>query len=162
MREFGDINSFVSHLAVMEIGVRKGLESGLERVAKKVEKSAKAELGTYQPEVGPFQDWADLADSTKEQRVSQGYTEDDPGLRNGKMRDSIKHQVDGLEAQIGSNDDKLVYFEFGTDKQPPRPVLGPAVVHNNSVMKKILGGAVVGGLIGGDAIHSSLGYDHEI
>ncbi len=161
MREF-DLASFALQLAAMEMATIKHLKNGLEHVAQKIENSAKAELGVYQPEVGPFQDWADLAESTQTQRVAQGYTENDPGLRSGKMRDSIEHQVHGLEAQIGSNDQNLVYFEFGTNKQPPRAVLGPAVIHNEKAIKSILGEAVVAALIGGDITHASLGYNRKV
>lgn len=161
MKEFG-LGAFALELATIEVRTRKHLESGLERVAQRVEKTAKAELGTYQPEVGPFQDWAELAESTKADRVRKGFTEDDPGLRSGEMQNSVEHQVHGLEAEIGSNDQNLVYFEFGTAKQPPRPVLGPAVIHNEKAIRKILGQAVVTGLIGGELIHQSLEYDREV
>lgn len=155
--------SFALHLGAMDVALKKELEHGLQKVAKSVENTAKRELGVYQKQVGPFQDWAELADETKDQRARQGYTEDDPGLRSGKMRDSITNQVNGsVEAVIGSNDQNLVYFEFGTKKQPPRPVLGPAVIHNEKKIKEILGRAAVSGLMGGNLVHPSLGYDKDI
>ena len=146
MKEF-NLGSFASHLAVMELAARRQMEAGLKHVAKTIEQTAKEELGTYQPEVGPFGEWPSLADSTQVDRVRKGFTADDPGLRSGEMRESIEHTVIGLEAEIGSNDQNLVYFEMGTTKQPPRPVLGPAVVHNEHGIKEILGKAVVAGFL---------------
>ena len=63
-----------------------------------VEEEAKAEIGTYQDQAGPFIAWPELADSTKEDRTRQGFTENDPGLRSGAMRDSIGTAIstDGL------------------------------------------------------------------
>jgi HK97 gp10 family phage protein len=75
------------------------------------------------------------------------------------MRESISHQVSGLEAALGSTDPKMVYHEFGTSKMPPRPVFGPAAFRNKEKIKTIIGEAVVTGLIGGSPIHPSLGYN---
>lgn len=47
-------------------------------------------LGHYQTATGPFGSWPELADSTKADRVRQGYTENDPLLRSGQMRDDIQ------------------------------------------------------------------------
>jgi HK97 gp10 family phage protein len=162
MKSFKSLGAFAAHLMVLDVKVKAAQTNALEHVAQVIEKTAKGELGTYQPEVGPFQDWVELAESTKEQRVRQGYSKDDPGLRSGKMRDSIQHHTSGSSAVVGSNDENLVFFEFGTEKQPPRPVLGPAVVHNEKAIKRILGQATVKGLIGGDVVHPSLGYDKKI
>ncbi|MBB3213426.1 hypothetical protein FHW67_002718 [Herbaspirillum sp. Sphag1AN] len=161
MREFS-LQSFALQLAVMEVAVRKHVERGLERVAAKVEKTAKDEVGHYLEAVGPFPAWEELAESTKEDRVAKGYTENDPGLRSGAMRDSIQHSVEGLNAQIGSDDDKLVWFELGTSKQPPRPVLGPAVERNHEDIGRILGHATVTGLLGGQSLPAHLEYDHDV
>ena len=56
----------------------------------------------------------------------------------------------------------MEYQEFGTATIPPRPVLGPAVVHNREVIMELLGGAVVNGMVGRDVIHPSLGYADTI
>ncbi|WP_287496913.1 hypothetical protein [Pandoraea sp. CB10b_02] len=162
MKQFGSLAAFAAEIATLEAGVVFQLHQGLEAVATKIEHTAKKEIGEYQEAVGPFPAWEELAESTKADRVRQGYTENDPGLRSGQMRDSIEHQTQGLEAVIGSNDDRLVWFELGTTKQPPRPVLGPAVEHNHEAIRKIVGGAVVKGLLGGGSIPASLEYDHEV
>jgi phage gpG-like protein len=35
------------------------------------------------------------------------------------MRDSIKAESEGLEAIVGSEEEKLAFHEFGTVKMPP-------------------------------------------
>jgi phage gpG-like protein len=47
-------------------------------------------------------------------------------LETGEMRDSIEWQAHGLEGQVGSNNDKAVWHEFGTSRIPPRPFLAGA------------------------------------
>lgn len=162
MREFGSLAHFAAHLGMIEAGLVMEVRRGLTEVAKAVEKTAKAEIGDYQPAVGPFPAWAPLADSTKKDRVRQGYTEDDPLLRSGALRDSISHEVGAGEAVIGSDSDIAIYQEMGTDKIPPRPFLGPAALHNEAEIQRILGRAAVRGLLGGTVIPAGLGYDKDV
>lgn len=122
--------------------------NALEKAAIIVETRAKEKIGEYQEEAGPFIAWPELADSTKEDRLRQGYTENDPGLRSGEMRASIEHQVADGEAQVGSDDDKLVWFELGTVKQPPRSVLGGAVVDEMDRIIEVVGDHAVTALVG--------------
>jgi hypothetical protein len=82
---------------------------------------AKRVIGTY--DYG----WPQLAQATQDDRISKGYAENEPGLREGDMRDSIEHVSNSHDATIGSNDQKLVWFEVGTVNQPPRPVLQRAL-----------------------------------
>ena len=164
MRSFEDLGSFAAELIAVEVGFHMQLAHGLEKVAQKVEKTAKDEIGEYQEAIGPFPDWEQLADSTKEDRVRKGFTENDPLLRSGALRDSIGHQTDvnSLEAVVGSTSDIAVYQELGTEKIPPRPFLGPAAEQNRNAIKKIVGGAAIRGLLGGGSIPAELEYDHDI
>lgn len=98
----------------------------LEHAAKVIEKEAKAEIGNYQNQAGPFSAWAELADSTKRDRVNKGYSDDEPLLRDGDLRDSIEHTVTDHEAHIGSDSPIAEYQELGTDRIPPRSFLGGA------------------------------------
>ena len=140
--------SFITHVAGYEARLDKTLRAGFRRVGRIVQSEAVREIGSYQGEAAPFAAWAELADSTKDDRVRQGFTENDPGLRTGDMRDSIQAVSDASGAAIGSDDDKLVYFELGTEKQPPRSVLGMAVVHKQDAIERALGGAAVAALTG--------------
>lgn len=152
MREFSDLGQMAEHLLVAQVSTLIALEHGLEKVAVHIEKKAKAKVGEYQPANGMHDAWPELAESTKEDRVRQGYTPNDPGLRNGDMRDSITHETKHLEAVVGSDSDKLVWFELGTSKQPPRPVLGAAAYESQEKITEILGGAVVTGIVGGRSL----------
>jgi HK97 gp10 family phage protein len=156
-RHFESLGAFAVHLLALQIEVAEALHHGLEKVATKIEKTAKAEIGHYQDAVGAFPAWAELADSTEERKAQMGYPAGAPLLATGEMKDSIGHEVEGLEAVIGSTDDKMVWHEFGTSKMPPRPVMGPAAIHNKANIEKLVGA----GLIGGDQIHAALGYDFE-
>lgn len=147
---------FIAHLAHFAHRLHEEQRKGFERAAKIVEAEAKKELGTYQGAAGPFSAWAELADATKDDRVAKGFSENDPGLRTGEMRDHISHTSDGEGAVVGSDDDKMVWFELGTSKQPPRSVLGMAAVHKEHEVAQVLGQHVVTALIGKDVFGGSL------
>ena len=105
----------------------------LEYAAQIVEEEAKDVIGTYRYR------WVELAEATKEDRLRLGFSENEPGLRTGDMRESITHIVQGNVAHIGSDDDKLVWFELGTVKQPPRPVLKGAVLAKVKEIEHVIG-----------------------
>lgn len=157
--EFQSLASFATHLLAVEIASRKALEKGLDNVAKLVQADAKQRIGEYQDATGPFPAWAPLKPDTIADRVSQGFTPDDPLLRSGDMRESIEREVQGLEAAIGSKSDIALYQEMGTATIPPRPFLGPAAYANKENIQKILGEAFVSGLTGQRVIEQTLGYD---
>jgi hypothetical protein len=123
--------------------------AALEHAAQVVEKEAKRVIGTY--DYG----WTPLAEATKADRVEKGFSPDDPGLRTGQMRESIEHVSSSHEATIGSNDDKLVWFELGTKTQPPRSVLAGALQHKAHEVVEIIGHGVAGKLATGDV---NMGY----
>ena len=162
MKEFTSLGQFARHLATLEVAVALELRNGLETVARAVKEKAKDEIGEYQAAIGPFPAWAPLAESTVADRVAKGYSPDEPLLRTGEMRDSIDKSVSGMEATIGSTSQIAVYQELGTDKIPPRPFLGPAVLHNEKLIKQILGRAFVTGLLGRGNMPPSLGYESKI
>jgi HK97 gp10 family phage protein len=161
MREFEDVALFAEHLLLLNLSIEQSVHNGLKKVAKLIEQDAKKQIGHYQDTVGPFQDWAPLADSTENEKARLGYPIDAPLLRDGHLRDSIQHEVSGLEAVVGSKSEIAEYQEFGTKTIPPRPFIGPAAFKNKDAIQKILGHALVEGLISGQAIHESLGYDFE-
>lgn len=141
------------------------LEGGLERIAQLIEKTAKAEFGVYQGAVGPFPAWAELADSTKADRVAGGFTENDPLLRDGKLlRDSIEHETSlaELETVIGSKEPVMLYQEVGTSRMPPRPVLGPAALRHIKAIQTLIAGAVLAGFVGKEMAYSALGYEFTV
>jgi phage gpG-like protein len=125
--DFPSIKSFVGFLAVIEAKSHHHHEA-LEKAAKLVEEEAKHAIGTY--EFG----WPRLAESTLAKKGA-----DTPLLETGSLRDSYTHEVHGNEARIGSDQEKAVWFEYGTSKMPPRPVLLPAALKKEPEIVKILG-----------------------
>lgn len=151
-RTFDDLTSFVLHLGAAEVALRTSEHRALEKAAQLIEKSAKAEIGIYQPEVGPFPAWAPLAEATVEDRVRKGYTPNDPELRSGALRDSISRVVEGREAVVGSTSDVMVYQEMGTSKMPPRPILGPAAFKNREQIARLIGAHAVSAILFGGVV----------
>lgn len=147
LRTFTSFAQFAQHLTVREQIIANELRESLHVVTKAIQKTARDELGHYQDAIGPFVEWEELADSTKQDRVSQGFTENDPLLRSGELRDSIQREVVGLDGYVGSEKDEAVYMELGTTKAPPRAFLGPAVYHQEGLIRSELGGALVRGLL---------------
>jgi len=123
-----DLEQFAREMSSASASISIGLESGFRVIVKEIEEAAKEEIGVYQPAYGPFDAWAPLAEVTKADRVRQGYSEDEPLLRSGRLRDSIQSEVMGLAAIVGTKSDIGLWQEVGTDRIPPRPFIGPAYV----------------------------------
>jgi HK97 gp10 family phage protein len=161
MKEFGSMAKFAEHLVMMSAGgFALAMHSSMSAIGALVEARAKEEIGEYQPAVGPFQAWPELAQATKDDRVRQGYSENDPLLRTGELRDSVSHESAGLEVAIGSTSDVMVYHEFGTSKMPARPVLGTAAFSSKDKIMEILGAAAVIGLSGGHVLPRDIQVSH--
>lgn len=161
-RDFDNPLAFAMHLATLSVTIHRAEHRAMDQVGKLVEKDAKARLGEYQQTVGPFPSWDSLADSTKADRVRQGYPEDQPGVRSGEMRDSITHEASAHDVVIGSPEEKMLWFELGTEKQPPRPALGPAVFSNKDEIASTIGKAVAEGMANGAVIGPTKGYSFDI
>jgi phage gpG-like protein len=159
MKEFHSFGAFAAHLLTRVAATSEAMHLGLRRVAEKIEHDAKEQIGHYQEAVGPFPEWAPLAESTVEDRIAQGYSPDEPLLRKGDLRDSIKHEVGVLEAVVGSTSPIAPYQELGTDKIPPRPFIGPAAFKNKEHIHEALGVATVVGIAGGKTLDAALGYN---
>jgi hypothetical protein len=162
MRDFPDMGAFADFLVESQVRVYASMQTGIEQCVAHIEKVARREFGNYQGKVGPHPAWEELAESTKEERVRLGYTENDPLLRSGELMDSSAHSVHGLDGVAGSTSPIAPYHEFGTMRIPPRPVWGPAAIRSEKYIRRTLGAAVVQGLIGGTPVHPALGYDREI
>ena len=147
-RHFGSLTHLAAHLAGIAVAQHAMEHKALEKCAKLVEKRAKAKLGEYQGAAPPFAGWADLADATKADRVSKGFSEDDPLLRTGALRDSIGHVVKDSVAHVGSDSDITVYQELGTKHIPPRSFLGGAMAESLEEVREIVGESAVVALVG--------------
>lgn len=160
-RVMNSLAEMAMELVRLEAAEYLALEQGLEAILTRIQRTAKSEFGVYQAGVGSFPAWPELADATKDDRLQQGYSEDEPLLRSGALRDDIQKERHGLEGVVGSASEVMVFQEFGTKNMPARPVLGPAAVRNSEAMQKLAAAAVVAGFIGQDKIHEALGYDFE-
>jgi HK97 gp10 family phage protein len=162
VKEFKSLAAFSAYVGtVLPIATLAGVHRGLAKCAQAIEEDAKAELGHYQAATGPHPAWPELAEATQEERARLGFTPNDPLLRSGKLRDSIEHEQQGLEAVVGSKLDIAAYQEFGTEKIPARPFMGPAVFRRREFIARVIGGYAVAGLCGGERVHAALGYDIE-
>ncbi len=142
--EFKSIAAFTEFFATRDVAVVVAAEAGLEKSAQLIERRAKEKIGEYQEEAGPFPAWEPLSPSTLAEKERLGYAPpDNPLLRTGDMRDSIEHRVEGLEAQVGSNNDVAVYQELGTARIPARSFLGGAAVEKEKEVVELIGGNVM-------------------
>lgn len=112
--------------------------AALEHACQVVEAEAKRLIGTY--DARPR--WAELAEATKEDRVRQGFSENEPLLRTGELRESIHHTVIRDTGHVGSDDDKAVWQELGTVHIPPRSFLKSALVSEAPTIEHIIGRAI--------------------
>lgn len=155
------MGALAAHFVMLSAGgFVLALHKGMEDVGAVIERRAKEEIGEYQPAVGPFQAWPELAEVTKEDRLRLGFSENDPLFRTGELRDSLSHEAHGLEVAIGSTNETMVYHEFGTPKMPPRPVLGTAAFSSKEKVMAILGRAAAIGIAGGQTLPSLINVEH--
>lgn len=138
--------------------VREASRDGLDAASKLLLDEAKGEFGTYQQGAGPFGDWPELAPATKEDRLRKGFTENDPLLRSGDLRDSMQREVHDFDAVVGSTDPVMLYQELGTTRIPPRPVLGIALQRLWPTITKLLDDGAARGFSGDRAIGKA-GYE---
>jgi len=137
-----DLEQFACELSSASASIANGLEAGFRVIVKEIEETAKEEIGVYQPAYGPFDAWAPLAESTKADRVRQGYSEDEPLLRSGELRDSIQSEIVGLAAIVGTKSEIGLWQEVGTSNIPPRHFIGTSYVRKIDSLKDSIGRAV--------------------
>ena len=116
MNLLGVVARFTSIGMQVEVLKREALKASV----KIVEKRSKEKIGEYQPATGPIPAWTELADSTKEDRVAKGFTENEPLERSGDLRDKITSGIDGDIGYVGSPDLKAMWAEVGTPTEPAR------------------------------------------
>ncbi len=137
MMTLGGLAAVLTRAAVADFA----LKDAMEAVGVLVETESKRVIGTY--ELG----WPQLAQATQADRVSQGFSANEPLLRTGEMRDSIGHIAEPRSVSIGSNDDKAVWQELGTATIPARSFLMGAALHKKDEILHIVGDAAVQRLI---------------
>jgi len=146
--EFKSFAAFAAHLERLAAAGPEVTHHIADKSAEEIQKTAQGMIGDYQQSIGPFVAWEELADSTKAERSRLGFSENDPGYRSGVMQKSIARTTVNAEAAVGSNDQHLVWFDLGTAKQPPRPVLGPAALHSRERVRTFTAATVFAWLAG--------------
>ena len=147
MKYFRNLGSFATYLAGLEAEIMAAQLRALVIAGEIVKTEAKAEIGNYQDQVGDIVGWAELAQSTKDDRVRQGYSENDPLLRDGTLRDSIESKVEmptpsiGV-VQTGSPLAVAEWQEMGTKRIPPRSFLAGAIVRKVPALIEMIGSRV--------------------
>jgi len=148
MLEFHSLADAAKHLTNLKL---ENQHDAMEEACLIIEHKAKELIGTYQAEEAPFGAWPELAESTKEDRVRQGYSENEPLLRSGDMRDHIDHLAAHTIGVIGSDQEKALAQELGTARIPPRSFLGMAAMMTGEQVANTLGRGVMGMMVGGGA-----------
>lgn len=136
MRSFATVQGAINHFKSLNEQIGRGLAVGMRDASEMLTHEVKEQIGYYLVgSTGPFSPTAELADRTKADRVALGYTENDPGFREGDMQASYGFRVGVpgpvVTASVGSDDLKAVWFETGTERggiehQPARSELGIA------------------------------------
>lgn len=138
-----DFADLARMLETASLTVGHQLTIAVRDYAKEVEKEAKAEIGNYQPATGPFDAWPDLSESTQVDRVRKGYSANEPELRTGELRDSIKSEASGLSSIAGSTSPIMLYQENGTPTMPPRAIIGMAYIRKLDFLEEEIGRCVM-------------------
>jgi hypothetical protein len=146
MTQTFNILQFVAHLESVRNDMTRLGPSLVRHGAIAIQAEARSYFGNYTARPK----WPQLAESTKKDREHKGYAPNEPLLREGTLRDSIGIKIshDGLEAQIGTDDERGPWFELGTSRMPARPFLTPAAIKMAPKIQKAAGRAAVSVLLG--------------
>lgn len=94
-------------------------------------------IGTY--EFG----WPQLAPSTMDDRMANGYAPNEPLLRTGELRSSIQNMAVstgvGAAGLVYSGDKIALYQELGTNRIPPRSFLYESLVRTIPALGRLFG-----------------------
>jgi hypothetical protein len=123
--------------------------AALEAGAQEFLKRAKAAIGTY--EYG----WPSLAEST----IASKGGADTPGLETGDMQASGSYEVHAASFTVGFTDPKTAWFEFGTSRQPPRPIIGGTIDHHGAEIARLVGirfGEIMAGTLATGSVATSI------
>jgi hypothetical protein len=143
------LSGAVAKFGAMVVGYEAIEHAALEAGAKEFLKRAKAAIGTY--EYG----WPQLADST----VARKQEGDTPGLESGEMRESGTYEIHSHSFTVGFTDPKITWFEFGTSRQPPRPVIGGTIDHHGAEIALLMGirfGEIMGATLATGSVFSAI------
>ncbi|MGI4942832.1 MAG: hypothetical protein ACRYHQ_20095 [Janthinobacterium lividum] len=145
-REFSSFQAFAefmqTRIAVAEHHKHLGFDAGANMMAK----AARDMVGTENDR------WPSLADATIVAKQAAGHTgrisATDPLYATGKLRDSWHYSVGNAGFVWGSTDPVMAYHEHGTNKMPPRPVVGPVMFLHGKEAVSIAANWIMGAVAG--------------
>lgn len=169
-----DMLSLLDMAEIMDkagLAVVKEIHAAMGEAVEIVQARAKADMGHYQEDIDPFEDWAYLQQSTVDEKERFGFAPpDNPLLRTGTLRDHIEAQVDDgfdrhtiigqvgvASEQIGDGTaqnpfrdigDVAMWQELGTEHIPPRSFLGGAAVQTEDKVVDLIGESVAAQVAG--------------
>lgn len=91
------------------------LEVAVAETMERSKEIAEAKFGVYQ------RGWEDLSWSTVQKHG------DTPLLDTGETKDSLYIKVEGVRGVLASTSKTLIYSEYGTSNEPPRPLMKESV-----------------------------------
>jgi hypothetical protein len=148
MASFPNIGALAAHFERAAMRLPAEIHAALTERAIDVRQIAYEKIGGYQaaaesPQGAEFPGWSELADATKEDRVQQGYSPDDPLLRSGGFAETITSDIQPSQFTVGSADPRAEWFEQGTSRMPPRPSIGPAMAQSMDATNDRMAEAIV-------------------
>lgn len=154
---------FVAELGIIGGHMVHAQVEGLEHALEIIKTEAKASLGTYQEQAGPFAAWEELAPSTQADRARQGYDPNEPEHRTGRMGETIETTVinPGRLGEVGSDDQILEWQELGTVNMPPRSIIGGAAVRMEQKVCEAIEGPVIMALVGNEVFQQRLRFSRR-
>ena len=160
-RDLKSLDELAALLARKATELPAAYAAAMDESAKLVQAEAKAELGTYQSRVGPFNAWSALAESTLAHKEA-----DTPLYETGELQNAI-HEHSGVNffevgvpswpTASGKSDIGIIaeVQELGNSRIPPRPFLGPALYKNADKIAAILT-AGIGAVFSGASVRSMI------
>lgn len=145
--------AFAEHLVLLEAMVAVELKEGLTHVLKVLKRDMIAQVGHYQDEAGPYGAWQPLTTATEAEKARLGAPANAPLERTGELKKSFHYETKELEGVVGSTDPVMFEHEFGTNRAPPRPVVGPALYKNREAVQAIVGHALLVAIAGRRVAH---------
>jgi hypothetical protein len=143
MKTFNNFDAFANHLQKVISEYKAREFKVLDFLGKVIQEESKHKIGHIQVGGGPFSNWQDLAESTKNDKQRRGYvfnSEHNPLYRTGHLQNSISHIVNRAahRVHIGSPLDEALYQEEGTANIPARSFLGLTMFKEKYFIKRTL------------------------
>lgn len=148
MKEFNSFEKFSKHIEKIAAKYAEKEKIAMNFIGKLLQEEARYKIGHLQLGSGNFDNWADLAESTKLDKQRKGFvfnSEYNPLFRTGELRESIQYVVNYANKEVifGSALDIAAYQEFGTMYIPPRSFIGLTLFKEKEEIQYILGSFLI-------------------